>query len=300
MENMRKKDLRFSKGNAEIKSCGLRRLGSQLSTLAVLTLLLVACSREESTAEMQIDNIPVKKTTPVLSYRVINVFPHDSSSFTEGFLFHNGVLYESSGAPDNLPATRSMFGTVDLKTGKIDKKGEIDRNKYFGEGIVILNGKLYQLTWQGQTGFIYDAKTFKNMGTFGYMSKEGWGITTDGRHLIMSDGTNALTFINPDNFQISKTIMVSENNYAVDRLNELEYINGYLYANVWMKDVILKIDPESGEVVAKLDLGGLVDEVHRKSKSALELNGIAFDTISDRIMVTGKMWPAIYQIDFAH
>jgi glutamine cyclotransferase len=250
---------------------------------------------ENTNVQQQVLSLP---KTPVLSYSVTAKLPHDSTCFTEGFFFHEGLLYESSGAPDHIPASRSLFGTVDLTTGKISIKGELDRNKYFGEGITILNGKLYQLTWQGQTGFIYDAKTFRNLGTFSYMSKEGWGLTNDGKNLIMSDGTNVLTFLDPVTFQTTKTLLVADNNYAVDYLNELEFIKGFIYANVWMTNRIVKIDPENGNVVATMDLTPITAEAKSRYKGSLEMNGIAYDSLSGKIMVTGKMWPNIYEIRF--
>lgn len=264
--------------------------------LLLVALLFASCEPEKPIEKKSENNIPATKTTPVINYSLVNTLPHDSTCFTEGFLFHNGELFESSGAPDHIPYTRSMFGVVDQKNGRITVKGELDRNKYFGEGIVVLKDKLYQLTWQGQTGFIYDVKTFKNIGTFNYMSKEGWGLTTDGKDLIMSDGTNVLTFLNPDNFQITKTLLVSENNYAADYLNELEYINGFIYANVWMTNFIVKIDPETGNILGKMDLADIAADAKKKNPSSLEMNGIAFDSISKKILVTGKMWNNIYEI----
>jgi glutaminyl-peptide cyclotransferase len=255
--------------------------------------------------EKPIENIPVeinttKKATPIIPYQIVKTYPHDSSMFTEGFFFHNGQLFESSGAPENIPYTKSVFGIVDLNTGKLDRKGELDRNVYFGEGITILNNTLYMLTYTNQVGFMYDAKTFKSKGTFGYFSKQGWGLTTDGKQLIMSDGTNAIVFLDPNNYQVAKTIMASENNYAIDHLNELEYINGFIYANLWMQNFILKINPEDGEVVAKLDLADIISDAKKQYPGSLELNGIAYDSISDKILVTGKMWPKIYEIKFVH
>jgi glutamine cyclotransferase len=244
------------------------------------------------------NNTPTVIKTPIIDYTVVNKFPHDSTCFTEGYFFYEGNLYESSGAPDHIPATRSLFGIVDQKTGKIAVKGELDRNKYFGEGITILNGLLYQLTYTNQIGFIYDAKTFKNQGTFGMMSKQGWGLTTDGKDLIMSDGTDAIIFIDPKTYQQTKTLLVSESNYAIEHLNELEYINGFIYANLWMENIIVKIDPESGDVVAKMDLTDIVKEVKKRNPGSLELNGIAYDKQSGRVLVTGKMWPTVYEIKF--
>ncbi|MBK9285404.1 MAG: glutaminyl-peptide cyclotransferase [Sphingobacteriaceae bacterium] len=274
----------------------------RLIYLCCVAILLFSCDEEKPKPNEQnnrVISLAVPKT-PAISYSLISTYPHDSTCFTEGLFFHQGKLFESSGAPDNIPTTRSLFGIVDIQTGKIAVKGELDRNKYFGEGIVALNNKLYQLTWQGQTGFIYNADNFKKLGTFSYMSKEGWGLTTNGKELIMSDGTNTLTFIDPETFQITKTLLVSENNYAVDYLNELEYIKGYLYANIWMTTRIVKIDPETGNVVGQMDLGSFAAEAKKRYKGSLEMNGIAYDSITDKILITGKMWPTLYQINFPH
>ena len=236
--------------------------------------------------------------TPLINYSIVKSYPHDINSFTEGFLFHDQKLFESTGAPDNLPQTKSLFGIVDLKTGKIDVKAEIDRNIYFGEGIVILKGKVFQLTWKNQTAFIYDAKTFKNIGKFNYTNKEGWGLTTDGKDLIMSDGTNYLTYLDPDSFNVSKIIDVKENGYVVINLNELEYIKGFIYANIYTTNTIVKIDPNTGNVVGKMDLSDLSHRSKTENPNASDMNGIAYDSISNKVLVTGKFWPTIYEITF--
>jgi glutaminyl-peptide cyclotransferase len=235
-----------------------------------------------------------------LSYTLVETFPHDTTSFTEGLLVHDGKLFESSGAPDYLKQTRSIFGVVDLKTGEIDVKGELDRNKYFGEGIAILNNKLYQLTYENQLGFIYDATTFKSLGQFSYKNKEGWGLTTDGNYLIMSDGTSDLTYLDPVNQNVVKTVNVNTINYDLpDQLNELEYINGFIYANVWRTNTILKIDPATGDISGILDLSELAARAVKKYKNCLEMNGIAYDPATKKIYISGKMWPDIYQIELA-
>jgi glutamine cyclotransferase len=241
------------------------------------------------------DNTP---KIPEIKYSVENQYPHDINSFTEGFLFHEGKLFESTGSPENLPQTKSVFGPVDLQNGKIDVKAEIDRNTYFGEGIVFLNGKIFQLTYKNQTGFIYDGKTYKNIGKFNYTNREGWGLTTDGKHLIMSDGTSYLTFMDPTNFSVVKTLDVAENGRVQEHLNELEYIKGYIYANIWTTTNVVKIDPNTGDIVGKIDLSALLYESKVKNPDALETNGIAYDSVSNKVMVTGKLWPTIYEIKF--
>jgi glutamine cyclotransferase len=263
----------------------------------LVSMILFACETEKPQDIKKIDETPVVEApeTPIISYSVVNSTPHNINSFTEGFLFHEGKLYESTGAPENLPQTKSLFGMVDLKTGDIQTKVEIDKSIYFGEGISILNNKIYQLTYKNQTAFVYDAKTYKPIAKYSYQNKEGWGLTHDGKHLIMSDGSNYLTFFD-EHFNVTKTLDVSENGYAVDFLNELEYIKGFIYANIYTTSTIVKIDPESGQVVGKIDISNLFQACKSKNMYSLETNGIAYDSISDYIFVTGKMWPTIYKL----
>lgn len=177
---------------------------------------------------------------------------------------------------------------------------ELDKTKYFGEGIVFLNDKLYQLTYKNKLGFIYDAKTFKQVGTFIYSNAEGWGLTTDWRNLVMSDGTHKLTFLDPNSLTPVKVLSVTENNNSLAHINELEFIRGFIYANVWQTNSIVKIDTVNGNVVGKLDLNSLAFEAKNKNPNADVLNGIAYDPIRDKIYVTGKLWPNIYEISFSH
>lgn len=261
-------------------------------------LLLASCQPDKP---KEIVPPPVEAETPAIpeiKFTVQNKYPHDITSFTEGFLFHDGKLFESTGAPDNLPQTKSLFGIVDLKTGKIDVKAELDKNIYFGEGIVFLNGKVFQLTYKNQTGFIYDGKTYKNIGKFNYTNREGWGLTTDGKYLIMSDGTSYITYLDPVSFSVVKTLDVAETGYVVENLNELEYIKGFIYANIWTTTTIVKIDPNTGDVVGKIDLGSLLYESKAQNPNLAETNGIAYDSINNRVLVTGKLWPTIYEIKF--
>ncbi|HUZ61305.1 MAG TPA: glutaminyl-peptide cyclotransferase [Hanamia sp.] len=237
---------------------------------------------------------------PVISYTVPHYFPHDTNLYTEGFLFHNGELFESTGSPKELDQTESVIGIDNLTTGKFSKKIEIDKTKYFGEGIVFLNDKLYQLTYKKQLGFIYDANSFKKIGQFTYNNAEGWSLTTDGKNLIMSDGTNKLTYLNPTNLKPVRVLSVTNNGMPQDSLNELEYIKGFIYANVWMNNFIFKIDPTTGKIVGKLDLSLLAQDARNKNPQLDVLNGIAYDSTTDKIYVTGKLWPNIYQIDFKH
>lgn len=268
---------------------------------SLIVIFVVISSCEPDKPKQNVVQSPVVDNTPEIpqiSYTIEKQYPHDVTSFTEGFLFHEGKLFESTGAPDNMPQTKSLFGIVDLKTGKIDAKAELDRTIYFGEGIVFLNGKFFQLTYKNQTGFIYDAKTFKNIGKFNYTNREGWGLTTDGKSLIMSDGTSYITYLDPTSFAVTKTLDVAENGYVVVNINELEYIKGFIYANIWMTNTIVKIDPNTGDVVGKIDISNLFNESKTKNPNSVETNGIAYDSISNKILVTGKLWPTIYEIKF--
>lgn len=274
----------------------MRIMCSLIRGTTCLLLCLVSCDKVTKQAERS----PESTMAPAISYSVKNTLPHDTLSFTEGLLVYNGQLFESTGSPDELIKTRSQFGIVDPKTGKIDTKGELDRRKYFGEGIVILNGKLYQLTYKNKTGFIYDANTFRKIGQFSYTNTEGWGLTTNGRHLIMSDGSSTLTYLSPDSLRPVKRLKVSERGVQVDKLNELEYINGYIYANVWSTNDIVKIDTGRGDVVGRIELSSLLADAKTKHPNSLEMNGIAYDSRTKKVYATGKMWPSIYELEFAH
>ena len=269
--------------------------------LLIILGLFASCNnndRQSTSAgegEKAVDNTP-----PIINYSVVQVLPHDTSSFTEGLLVHDGQLYESTGTEPNMPEGRhSLFGIVDPKTGKIGAKAELDRNKYFGEGIAFLKDKVYQLTWTSKVGFIYDARTFKKTGEFNIPVKEGWGMTTDGTNLIMSDGSSNISYVDPVSFRLVKVVGVTDNNGPVSNINELELIHGFLYANQWQTNYILKIDPSSGKVVGRLDLTSLVNEARNKYGNSDTLNGIAYDSASGKIYVTGKLWPNIYEIKFS-
>jgi glutaminyl-peptide cyclotransferase len=234
--------------------------------------------------------------TPELTYSVVAVHRHDTSAYTEGLFFHEGKLFESTGAASNVPGTRSTIGIADLKTGKLNIKAELDKTIYFGEGIQYFDNKIYMLTYTNQACFVFDAKNYNRINQFSYPNREGWGMTTDGEHLIFSDGTANLTYARPDNFSIVKTIAVTEGGYEVLHLNELEYVKGYIYANVWLTNRIVKIDPATGKVVAALHLTALSDRAHRRYPQQHEMNGIAFDPVSQHFFVTGKMWAVVYEL----
>ena len=275
----------------------------KLSALLVVLISLVACN---SNTPDQTGSLNTEPAPPLIGFTVLNSYPHDTGFYTEGLEFHDGVLYESSGAgsadtEDQKPPYPSAFGIADLKTGKVARKVSLDNAVYFGEGITIMNGKIYQLTWQNHTGFIYDAKTFKKLQEFTYPG-EGWALTHDSTHLIMSDGSSNLQFIDPNSIGASlkaqSIVGVTDNNGPVANVNELEYVNGFIYANQYNTNYILKIDPSNGKVVAKLDLSGLAADAKQQFNGAEVLNGIAWHPETNSLYVTGKLWPKIYEIKF--
>jgi len=225
---------------------------------------------------------------PVERYSVVNTYPHDKGAYTQGLLIHNGYLYESTGQNG-----KSSLRQVELETGSVIKKHDLE-SKFFGEGLALLNDKLYQITWLTNTGFIYDINTFTTIGTIHY-NTQGWGLTTDGEKLIMSDGTNKIYFLDPEYFTVISTLEVFDNREAVWQLNELEYIDGELWANIYQTDRLARIDPATGKVLAYVDLAGLLDEKDRHPEIDF-LNGIAWERESGRLFVTGKNWPKLYEI----
>jgi glutaminyl-peptide cyclotransferase len=272
-------------------------IAKQFSSCLIPVLLLCSCGSNPDKPAVTTDVVPA---IPSLGYQVVKTFPHDTTLFTEGFTVHDGQLYESTGSPQELPQTRSMVGPIDTLTGKMQNKIELDKNTYFGEGIVFLKGKLFELTYKNHVCFVYDAKTFKPAGQFNFDNNEGWSLTTDDSVLIMDDGTDKLTFIDPTTYKPIKKLQVIQNGVPRDSLNELEYIKGYIYANIWQNNTIVKIDPATGKVVGTLDLGNLVFDARNKYSTAEVLNGIAYDKANDKIYVTGKLWPTIYEIYFPH
>lgn len=222
------------------------------------------------------------------TYTVVNAYLHDRLAFTQGLVFNNGFLYEGTGVPG-----RSQVRRVDLLTGSILQSADLP-SPYWGEGITIYGTKLIQLTWLHNTGFVYDQFTFAQLQSFSYPT-EGWGITHDGKNLIMSDGTATLHFLDPVTFAQVSSIDVYDQNGPVSRLNELEYIKGEIYANVWLTDRIVRISPATGQVVGWIDLTGLLTPADLVYPVDV-LNGIAYDAKNDRLFVTGKYWPKLFEI----
>ena len=223
-------------------------------------------------------------------YRVINAYPHDTLSFTQGLVFTDGFLYEGTGLYGN-----SRLRKIELTTGEILMELRLE-DKFFGEGITIFNDKIFQLTWRSNTGFIYDKNSFALLGGFNYPF-EGWGITHDEKFLILSDGSAKLHFLNPETFvQVKEFTVYTDKNIPLIRLNELEYIDGRIYANIWQEDKIAIINPDTGWVSGMLDLTGIFDR-DKSSDHGNVLNGIAYDKKRGRLFITGKLWPKLFEIE---
>jgi glutaminyl-peptide cyclotransferase len=231
-----------------------------------------------------------RRPAPVQGFKVVATFPHDTASFTQGLVFADGQLYESTGLHGE-----STLRRVDLATGKTLQRIDVAR-EYFAEGLALVGDELLQLTWQTRVGFVYDRATFKQKRTFSYQT-EGWGIAYDGSsQLVMSDGSDTLTFLDPRSLAAGRTLRVRDAGRPVMNLNELEWIEGEIWANVWMTDRIARISPTTGEVNAWIDLASLWPIRERPQPNDQVLNGIAYDKATRRIFVTGKKWPRLYQI----
>jgi len=229
-------------------------------------------------------------TNPVeYGFKVNAKLPHDPKAFTQGLFIDNGWMYEGTGQKG-----QSELRLLDFKSNKIIKSVPLDR-EFFGEGIAQVGDKIYQLTYTSHRGFVYDKKTFSLLKSFEYPT-EGWGLTYDGKHLIMTDGTSALFFYEPENFKLVKKIQVADNNSPVNMLNELEYINGEIWANIWQTDWIIQIDPATGKIKSKINMASLYPE-NERAAGADVLNGIAVDPSNGKIYVTGKYWPWLFEIE---
>jgi glutamine cyclotransferase len=223
---------------------------------------------------------------PTYGYEVVNEFPHHPQAYCQGLSISGDVLYESTGKYGE-----STLRRVDLETGKVQQVQKLDRS-LFGEGLTIWDNQIIQLTWKNNIGIVYDRQTFQELRRFSYEG-EGWGLTHDGQHLIMSDGSATLRFLDPRTFQVVRRLLVHSQGRRVDQLNELEYVNDEIFANLWYKDHIARISPQTGEVTGWIDLHGLLRG--RPDPDAV-LNGIAYDRASGRLFVTGKNWPKLFEI----
>jgi glutamine cyclotransferase len=251
-------------------------------TAGLLTLGLLAfcgCDRGGS-------QDPSGPVAPVATVNVIRSFPHDTSAYTQGLVWHDGVLYESTGRTGH-----SSLRKVELETGKVLQKVDVP-SPYFAEGLVLLGDRLHQLTWQDKKAFIYDLGTFQQVGTATYEG-EGWGLATDGHSLILSDGSSQLRFLAPQGYAEQRTVTVKDGSEFVNDLNELEWVKGEVWANVWHTNRIARIDPQTGRVKGWVDLTGLMGPL---PDPEAVLNGIAYDAEHDRLFVTGKLWPTLFEI----
>ena len=274
------------------------RLARLYTCLLAVAVAAASCGDEEKPATETTETTETIPLPKMIQYTLVAMYPHDPQAFTEGLQYVDGYLYEGTGAYG-----MSELRKTDLKTGNVLQSKKLD-SKYFGEGITVMNGKIYQLTYKEKTGLVYDLKTMQQTGTFSFDAAEGWGLTNDGANLIYGDGSSNLYYLDPNTFQQTKQLQVKDNYGTVSNINELEYINGYIYANQWNTHLILKIDPATGKVVAQANLtalrkqGGIppVDERGEDPFAPEVMNGIAYDAANNRIFVTGKYWPKLFEI----
>jgi glutamine cyclotransferase len=254
-------------------------------------VLNLSCN--STTEPKPLSNEPLPKA---ISYSVLKAYPHDITSYTEGLEIYKGELYEGTG---NFNESRLL--KLDINTGKPIKQISLD-GKYFGEGITILNDTVYQLTYREKTAFAYQVKDFKKIKEFSFTTdtKEGWGMTNDGKNLIVTDGSSNLYFFQPSNFTLIKKLPVTDAGSLSFNLNEIEYVDGFIYANQWQYNYILKIDAATGKIIAKADFTDLVNRVRSKNPTSEAFNGIAYDKATKKFFITGKYWPELYEIQFSN
>jgi glutamine cyclotransferase len=237
--------------------------------------------------EPELDSISPNTVLPQYTKAVIiNTYPHDVQAFTQGLLLHEGKLLESTGQYG-----QSSLRRVDITSGRVEQKTRLQAH-LFGEGITLLNGKIYMITWQSERGFVFEPKNLMQIGEF-YYKGEGWGLTDDGTHLILSNGTNILQFLDPNTFKVVRQVSVFDKSNPVMQLNELEYINGEIFANIWMSDMIVRINPETGEIVGWVDASELFPQ---RNSQADVLNGIAFNKETETFYLTGKNWSKLFEV----
>lgn len=273
----------------------MNKLFSLLTGLS-LSALLFSCG--DNTANPPTTTEPGTTAAPIPNIRlsVVKTYPHDTSSFTQGLVIYKGQLYEGTGgaAYDVVGSKFSKLMSIDIKTGKAQQSIDLEP-KYFGEGITILNDTVYQLTWREKKVFAYTLPGFKKIKEFDF-NTEGWGITTNGKELIVSDGSSNLYFYDPSTFQLLHTQSVTHNGELAYNLNELEYIDGFVYANVWQQPYIYKIDPASGQITGSIDVSQIWERIKAIDPLADVPNGIAYDAESKKIYITGKKWPELYEV----
>lgn len=251
---------------------------------------MVSCQQNQSD-EAYDPAIAPPPPAPAIPYQIISQFPHDTGAYTQGLQLYRGKMYEGTGDYE-----ASSIRITDYKTGKVEKIHKMGSNKIFGEGINIFNGKLYQLTWQNKMVYVYDLKNLDSHESTLNWPYEGWGITNNGKELIISDGSANLYFVDPAGFKVNNTIAVTENGKPIDRLNELEFINGQIFANIYLTADIIRIDPESGHVTGRMRFDNLLQPNEIVQDRTDVLNGIAYDSASNHILITGKRWPKMFEI----
>lgn len=263
--------------------------------IVILFSALFACNTKKDNEENKAAEENAIAAPEIINYNVVKIYPHDTSSYTQGLIWYKDHLYEGTGEYNT-----SKIAKVDLNTGKPVMQHKLTDPSIFGEGITIFDNKIYQLTWQANKVYVYDLQTFKKINEFNW-PQEGWGITHDNKSLIISTGSSNLYFVNPDNFKIENVVGVTNNYGPVGDINELEYINGFVYANQYETNYILKINPETGKVEGRMDLTNIrqkngVPEDPNMLQNGLVLNGIAYDSAKNSLLVTGKKWPALFEI----
>ena len=263
----------------------------RLFFLSLSALLFSSCNNDEDASNNDTIVQPTVSSVKNISYNLIAQYPHDTASYTQGLEFYNGKLYESGGDYAN-----SVLQYGDAKTGKIEKKHKTGTDKIFAEGITILKGKLYQLTWESNIVYVYDVKDItKVIKTFPW-PYQGWGLTNNGTDLIISTGVSAdLYFVDPETFKIKNTVHMHDNNGPVLNVNELEYVDGFVWANIYQTKDIVKIDPQTGAIVGKMNFNNLPGTDSIPGRTDV-LNGIAYDSTSKSMFITGKRWPKIYEL----
>lgn len=279
-----------SRGQISLDSCSIMKPRSL--SLSIICAMLIGCSTEKPAEEpkpLAEAQAPADAPVRQYSYSVIATYPHDVNAFTQGLIVNNGAFLESTGQYGF-----SSLRRVAIRTGKVSRMEKIDA-RYFAEGMTVLKGRIYVLTYLNQKGFIYDETSLQKIGEFSYFG-EGWGLTTDGTHLYMSNGTNTISVHDPEGYRTLMTIGVTMDGNPVSNLNELEWIKGEIWANVWQTEKILRIDPSTGRVTGVIDMAGLLPASQRTSTTDV-LNGIAWDPKNDHLYVTGKNWPSVFRIE---
>lgn len=274
----------------------MTRLLKSFLSAAVVVSTFFSCKTNDKSDENNGQAPANTQSVKSISYSIVNTFPHDTSSFTQGLAIYKGQMYEGTGGADYdlVGSKKSRLMKVNLQSGQAEKSIDLP-GKYFGEGITILNDTVYQLTWREHTVFVYTLPDFRKVKEFP-INTEGWGITHNGKDLIVSDGTSNLYFYEPSTFRLLRTQSVMQNGELSFNLNELEYIDGFVYANQWQQPYIFKIDPQSGQVVGRIDLTQAWDRIKQIDSEADVPNGIAYDAQTKKIYITGKKWPELYEI----